>query len=100
MKGFTGQEHYALVANHRTGSGVIRKGALVYVAYIPGMNDRARCLLRSRGGRWVDLWVALKELENVRIKAISPGHYLYASTWFGSREDAERMRERVVRECR
>src|SRR5688500_7187007 len=83
-----GVEHYALVANHRTGSGVIRPGALVYVAYIPGMNDRARCLVHSRGHRWVDIWVALKDLENFRIKAIYPGHKLHSSEWFGDKEAA------------
>lgn len=58
------------------------KGALAYVMDLgPGNGmESARVFLRSKGGRWIDIWVRGKALENFRFKTIPPEHPRYKSS--------------------
>jgi hypothetical protein len=51
------------------------RGALAYIVTLA--HERARVLVRSRGGRWIEKWVAIKNLGNFRLRTIpkeSPIH--------------------------
>lgn len=68
-----------VACNFQRSHSAIRKGALAYV-YMPnpgGGHDRIWCLVRSRGGRWIEQWEAIKHLDNFRAKTIPPEHPLY-----------------------
>jgi hypothetical protein len=77
----------AIACNHK-GSKVFVAGALCYLNDIDGMGEDAHIVGRSRGGRWVQTWAALKHLSNFRIKTIPPEHPRYSDEkmWFGDPE--------------
>lgn len=55
------------------------EGALCYVLDFNLSNaaEQVRLLMRSRGGRWIDKYEALKRLKNFRLKTIPPDSPLY-----------------------
>jgi hypothetical protein len=50
------------------------RGSLAYVMQLAG--ERARVLIHSRGGRWVERWVAISQLANFRFKQVPVGSRL------------------------
>lgn len=81
------------------------KGALAYVMDLNPGNamESARVLLRSKGGRWIDVWVRGKNLANFRYKTIPPEHPRYkSSSPFDYSTSTPEVRERELayaREC-
>lgn len=51
------------------------RGELAYVMQLS--QDRVRVLVRSRGTRWVEVWVKIARLANFRFKTIPHQHPLY-----------------------
>lgn len=68
-----------IAGNVRVACNVFSVGALCYVVYDNpgGGSDRVKVLGRSRGGRWVETWIAMSRLHNFRFKAIPPSHPRY-----------------------
>ena len=52
------------------------RGSLAYVQLLA--SDRARVLIRSRSGRWIETWRAINTLGNFRIKLLPLEHPLYS----------------------
>jgi hypothetical protein len=76
----TTTDRKALACNYAEGSGVARPGALAYVvcSHLGGnLPERVKVLARSRGGRWVEKWEAVKRLSNFRLKTLPPEHPRY-----------------------
>jgi hypothetical protein len=68
-----------IACNYRQATSVAALGALAYVLPQLGGNlpERVRVVVRSRGGRWVEKWEALRRLHNFRVKTIPPEHPRY-----------------------
>jgi hypothetical protein len=56
-------------------------------------------LVRSRGGRWIEKWEAMRRLENFRVKTIPPDHPLYDRMYQPGEDDLRRFREACDREA-
>jgi hypothetical protein len=50
------------------------RGAIAYLMRLSG--DRAKVLVRSRGGRWIQRWTKIAGLANFRFKTVPVGHSL------------------------
>jgi len=64
-----------LVAGQSTAAAGAR--AYVVLANPGGGSDRIVVLLRSRSGRWIEMWQDIRTLGNFRVKTIPAGHPLY-----------------------
>ena len=90
------EDHRAIACNYAEGTSVARLGAAAYVLWPNpgGGNDRVPLLVRSRGGRWIQKWEAMRRLCDFRLKTIPPGHPLYDRlTWPPTDEDLQRLRD-------
>lgn len=97
------EDRHVIACNFREGTKVARAGALAYVRWTNpgGGNDRIPLLIRSRGGRWVEKWEAMRRLHNFRLKTIPPEHPLYdRSEWWASEGAVESLRHACERERR
>lgn len=91
-----------VACNFQRSHSAIPKGALAYV-YMPNpgnAHERMWLLVRSRGGRWIEQWEALKHLGNFRAKTIPPGHPLYDDErlWEYKADDLARHLHELSRE--
>lgn len=65
----------AIACNTAVSAPGYRAGALAFVARVS--HDRARVLVRSRGSRWLELWLPITNLRNFRFRTIPSEHPLY-----------------------
>lgn len=72
-------------------------GARAYVTRPnPGSaNERVEVLVKSRGGRWIQIWENIRYLENFRAKTLPLGHPLYRNEQIWD-YDATVLAERLV----
>lgn len=68
-----------IACNMAEGTRSASEGALAYVLRTNpgGGHDHIVLLIRSRGGRWITKWEAMRRLTNFRLKAIPPAHPLF-----------------------
>ncbi len=68
------EDAFGIVCNHKIGSKAIAQGAQVWL-YIPSRGsgfERNFMTARSKGGRWIMIWIKNAKLENWRVKYIPP----------------------------
>ena len=70
-----GDDRYAIACNLTVTTSPCSRGSLAYVLQIGP--DRLRIFIRSRGGHWIQKWMAVKQLANFRFKTISIGDPVY-----------------------
>lgn len=77
------RDRWVIACNRRVADRKFKTGALGYVVYPNpgGGGDRVCVLMRSRGGRFIEIWTARTRLANFRRKCIPPEHPLY-NTYF------------------
>ena len=94
------QDRKALACNYAESVSVAAKGALAYVRWpnYGNANDRVLLLVRSRGGRWIEKWEAMRRLTNFRLKTLPPQHPLYDRAGQFSEDDEWRFRADCVTE--
>jgi hypothetical protein len=61
----------AIACNLAVDESACAKGALAYIQNLS--NGRARILVRSRSGRWIEAWKPIKVLANFRFRTV-PEH--------------------------
>lgn len=66
-----------LVGNYLTGTPVVRTDSRAYINVGYLNSDRVMVRVRSRGGRWITKWEALKRLGNFRLVTLPPEHPRY-----------------------
>jgi hypothetical protein len=66
-----------VTGNLSQGTAWAAEGARLYLLQISA--GRPRVLVRSRRGRWVNRWVSLRGIRDLRMKTIPPEHPLYES---------------------
>lgn len=97
------EDRKAIACNYVEAISSVSVGALAYLQW-PNWgwdNDRVPLLVRSRGGRWIRKWEAMRRLGNFRIKTIPPAHRLYSEFIYRPSEaDLQRIREACERESR
>lgn len=67
----TESDSWGVVANMRESSGKWVAGAKVHVVFVPGDGESVKALVRSRSGRWIDIWVRTAILKNPRVKWVA-----------------------------
>jgi len=93
-----------IACNYNQGISAVSSGSIAYVHYTNpgGGNDRIPLLVRSRSGRIIGKWEAMRRLDNFRFKTIPPEHPLYdllSGNVFESGEDSlEYLRQACERE--
>jgi len=75
MKG-NSSEFRVIACNMVQATAYCTRGALVYVTQVT--QGRLKVLVRSRGLRWVQVWVPIGSLANFRFKTIPPQHTLHS----------------------
>ena len=71
---------HVIACNYAVPRKMASQGSLAYVlADNPGNgDDYIQLLSRSRSGRWIEIWVAIKYLNHFRQKTIPSGHPLFS----------------------
>jgi hypothetical protein len=70
-------DHKVIQCNYRVGTSDCASGARAYLTH-DGDCERAKILARSRSGRWILHWEAIKRLHNFRLKTLCSDDPLYA----------------------
>lgn len=52
-------------------------GARCYLICHAGNGDKVEVLVRTRSGRWADVWKHVRDLRDFRVKTLPPAHPLY-----------------------
>ena len=68
-------DKYAIACNLKEANSACAKGSRAYVEQC--VMDRVQVIIRSRSGRWIEVWKSIKLLENFRLKTIPPEHTCY-----------------------
>lgn len=88
-----------IACNFRVSRAAVRRGALAYVSrpdYGSG-HERVVLLIRSRGGRWIHKWEAVKNLTNFRVKTIPPEHPRFEDERLWSAEVDDDLARRLAK---
>lgn len=88
---------WGVKANLREACKYARAGALCWIINInPGWgSERVVVLMRSRGGRLIEIWVTMKRLTNLRA-AYMPPHVQRRFGWhFNTKDEAQRWAKGV-----
>lgn len=62
---------------HPTKTAVAGARAYVILTNHGSGHDRIEVLVRSRGGRWIEIWQNIRGLDSFRVKTLPPEHPLY-----------------------
>jgi hypothetical protein len=96
---------FAICCNHSEGSGALagsdgrnQAGAQCWYSWTTGGADgRANMVCRSRGGRWIETWVAYKKTARWRVKFLPPPLRDHNIMKFASRDEAQAELEMLGR---
>lgn len=72
-------ENYVLIGNIKNSTSWASANSKCYILGVPGSLDGLECLVRSRSGRMIHIWVRVQNVTNLRIKPLiaeNPQHRL------------------------
>lgn len=69
-----GDDLRVVVANLTEPMSALRTGTKCFICQNTGMFERCYIRAKSRGGRWIEMWVPLKRLTNFRWSTVPKEH--------------------------